>query len=127
MSDTGQSKEYKEPGTQGGGPKPKHDYQQDLQEELSKWEAEGISPLMVQVNHFVIDCRLAALCTYLVEKGLIDLEEFQQADAKFMVEVLQNNRPQAMAVKQQAMQQKLLPQGQELPKLFGPNGRPLQD
>jgi hypothetical protein len=47
-----------------------------IETELHKWEDIGATPQNVQVDMFILDAYINALADFLVEKGIIEDEEF---------------------------------------------------
>jgi len=47
-----------------------------IEVELSKWENIGATPQNVQVDMFILDAYLHSLADFLVQKGIIEDEEF---------------------------------------------------
>jgi hypothetical protein len=50
-----------------------------IEQELKQWEEIGATPQNIQVDSFILDAFINSLAAFLVDKGIIDDEEFTLA------------------------------------------------
>jgi hypothetical protein len=73
-----------------------------LSEEEAKWDMQNISPEHIMIPSFILDCKIATMAEILMDRGIIDNDEFL---ARLKERTLENLRNARTEVVEPAMRQ----------------------
>jgi hypothetical protein len=95
-----------------------------LREELHEWETEfnAVPGRVIFIDTFVLEQYLHSLATFLVDKGIVDDEEFTLHYKKRMLSSMKEHRVVVTKAKREAMRERLAVPTMAMPKKNPKNG-----
>lgn len=82
---------------------------EQLEEETSLWaeECKGVPVQFMQFDAFLMDNQIQATVAFFVEKGLIDVEEYNVFVKRFLLKSMQELRPKIRNMRLEELQRRL--------------------